>query len=442
METTLDLGAVLEQEPFTMEGYEKVKELGFVKRESLHRLQAILAELERKVNAGEGGRSAQAVKLGMCYLLLSKPEEAARWLGQAEAGAQRSYFLGLAYRELKRAAESVQEFEAAAGQGWDRAQCDCQRAESLLAMGEVDKAREVLEGLSAAGLQTPDWYYVRGRIAEQLGEVDGAIEQYEKAVELNPEHAQAMFHLAFLLDLHGADQRALELYEACADLPFAHIHAMMNLAVIYEDRGDYEGARDCLRRVLEVEPNNRRALLYMKDVLATGDMYIDEQQVKEEEARDAVLDIPVTDFELSVRSRNCLKKMNIHTLGDLLRTTEEDLLGYKNFGETSLREIKAMLAQKGLSLGRYTNLQRAEPAPPAPETPLAAAPEVLARPASSLQLSVRSRKCLQMLGVATLGDLISKTESELLNSRNFGQTSLNEIKGRLTEMGLSLKIAK
>src|SRR5581483_12037982 len=65
-----------------------------------------------------------------------------------------------------------------------------------------------------------------------------------------------------------------------------------------------------------------------------------------------VLEIPVTDFELSVRSRNCLKKMNIRTLGDLTRVTEQQLLSSKNFGETSLLEIKEMMQTKGLHLGQ------------------------------------------------------------------------------------------
>src|SRR5438034_9904796 len=63
------------------------------------------------------------------------------------------------------------------------------------------------------------------------------------------------------------------------------------------------------------------------------------------------LEIPVTDFELSVRSRNCLRRMNIRTLGDLTRTTEAALLASKNFGETSLQEIKEMMSSKGLRLG-------------------------------------------------------------------------------------------
>ena len=65
-----------------------------------------------------------------------------------------------------------------------------------------------------------------------------------------------------------------------------------------------------------------------------------------------VLEIPVTDFELSVRSRNCLKKMNIKTLGDLTRVSEQHLLSSKNFGETSLTEIKEMMTSKGLRLGQ------------------------------------------------------------------------------------------
>ncbi|HVP13041.1 MAG TPA: DNA-directed RNA polymerase subunit alpha C-terminal domain-containing protein [Phycisphaerae bacterium] len=440
METTLDLGTILEQDTFDLNSYRAVQELGFAKKEAVNRLKELMAVLEKKVRDGAGDVPAHALKLGMCWLLLSDPYQAAQWLGRSRAGAQRSYFLGHAYREQRRYAESVQEFERAAQEGWDKTQCDCQRAESLLLKGEPGMALQVLESIASSGAVTADWHYARGRVHQELGEVESAIEEYEKALEQDREHAQAMFHLAFVLDLHGSDERALQIYEACTDLPFVHIHALMNLAVIYEDRGDYEKAARCLRHVLDVDPNNPRAQLYLKDVLAAGEMYIDELQVKEDETRNAVLDIPVTDFELSVRSRNCLKKMNIHTLGDLLRTTEEELLAYKNFGETSLREIKAMLAQKGLLLGQEASDKGHTEVPAVPSAPAPLGdPEVLARPTSSLQLSVRSRKCLQTLAVATLGELVCKTEAELLSSRNFGQTSLNEIKSRLSELGLALR---
>ena len=80
-------------------------------------------------------------------------------------------------------------------------------------------------------------------------------------------------------------------------------------------------------------------------------MYYDEEAEQGYTVLKQLLEIPVTDFELSVRSRNCLRKMNIRTLGDLTRTTEAALLASKNFGETSLSEIKEMMTSKGLRLG-------------------------------------------------------------------------------------------
>ena len=120
---------------------------------------------------------------------------------------------------------------------------------------------------------------------------------------------------------------------------------------------------------------------------------------------------------------------------------------YKNFGETSLKEIKAMLTQKGLVLGQLAHEKRQSPIASAAAMAAAAAPlkpinpEVTTKPVASLQLSVRSRKCLQSLGISTLADLANRTEAELMSARNFGQTSLDEIKKCLAEYGLSLRSA-
>ncbi|NLE61456.1 MAG: hypothetical protein GX616_24155 [Planctomycetes bacterium] len=64
---------------------------------------------------------------------------------------------------------------------------------------------------------------------------------------------------------------------------------------------------------------------------------------------------------------------------------------------------------------------------------------MLSKPLSEIEFSGRSRKCLQRLGLATLSDVTLKTEAELLAIKNFGQTSLNEVKQKLTEFGLSLR---
>jgi DNA-directed RNA polymerase subunit alpha len=156
--------------------------------------------------------------------------------------------------------------------------------------------------------------------------------------------------------------------------------------------------------------------------------------------RKAMLDTPVTDFELSVRARTCLKKMNIRTLGDLLRITEAELMSYKNFGESSLTEIRKMLQIKGLRMGQgVEDAHRSARKALLDQYKGTAQEASLTRPVSDLQLSVRARKALQLLNVQTLGDLASLTEAELMGVKNFGATSLKEIKERLVDLGLELR---
>lgn len=287
------------------------------------------------------------------------------------------------------------------------------------------------------------WHYQRGMLLEAQGRPEEAIDEYEQAVRLDENQTEAAFRLAFLHDLHGDEERAIDLYEKLAARKPAHVNALMNLAVMYEDRDRFQEAYICLERVLADYPNHSRALMFIKDIESSLTMHYDESQERTREKRNAILDTPITDFELSVRSRNCLKKMNIHTLGDLLKISEVELLGYKNFGETSLNEIKAMLKQKGLRLGQLKE-EESRTARPRPQYLRRAsgpegAPEILNKYLSEIELSSRSRKCLQRLNLVTVGDLVSRSEAELLATKNFGQTSLNEIKAKLAEHGLGLR---
>ena len=143
----------------------------------------------------------------------------------------------------------------------------------------------------------------------------------------------------------------MEVYRRCSTLVPVHVNALQNLALLYEDHGRFHEAESCYRKVLSADPTNVRARIGLKDVVSSQNMYYDEDHERREDRRAQVLRTPITEFELSVRSRNCLAKMNIQTLGDLVRKSEQELLAYKNFGETSLQEIKDILAQKGLRLG-------------------------------------------------------------------------------------------
>ena len=124
---------------------------------------------------------------------------------------------------------------------------------------------------------------------------------------------------------------------------------------MYEDRDQHDRAHRCYQRILDTYPAHARARLYIADTEASGDMYYDAETQKKRDRMSQVLGIPVSDFELSVRSRNCLQKMGIATLGDLTRTSEQELLASKNFGETSLVEIREMMTSKGLELGQFAH---------------------------------------------------------------------------------------
>jgi len=296
-------------------------------------------------------------------------------------------------------------------------------------MDTVIGAQDAVQGDTEAARR----HFDAAGIAEQEGDHEGAVAEYRKAVAADPTHQPSLFRLAYALDLLGEEDEAIALYERCVKIQPSPINALINLAVLYEDIEDYASAEKCLRQILDTNPGHERARLFMKDILAAREMYYDEDHERELHKRSALLDTPVTDFELSVRARNCLKKMNIRTLGDLLRISESELLAYKNFGETSLVEIKYMLSQKGLRLGQRSDDARRE-----------LSREVFDRASRSgvegdLNLSVRARKALQMLGIQSIGELASRTEAELMGVKNFGQTSLVEIKERLAKYGLSLR---
>ncbi len=63
---------------------------------------------------------------------------------------------------------------------------------------------------------------------------------------------------------------------------------------------------------------------------------------------------------------------------------------------------------------------------------------IMATPIEDLDLTVRSYNCLKREGVATVGELVQKTEEDLLEIRNFGQKSIDEVKAKLEDLGLSL----
>jgi len=398
-------------------------------------LREAVAELADK----EDQSPASMVRLGVCRYLLGRYAEAEEALKKGDGGALAHFYLAKTYFALEQHDAALKSYAAADQAGYDSDACALGRAEVQRCAGDARAALATLDRLSGAVEQTAEYLYQRGATVAALGQnPNEVVALFERGVEADQSHPGALFGLAMETDRRGNDEAALDLYKRSASRFPPHVGPLLNLGLLHEDRNEYDRAVQCYQRILDVDPNHPRALLFLRDAQASSDMHYDEDARRKRDRMTQVLSIPVTDFELSVRSRNCLQKMGILTLGDLCRCTEQELLSSKNFGETSLVEIKEMLGSKGLTLGQLA------PEKPALDVfqPESLSPDeqaLIVRPVSDLNLSVRARKCMSRLGISTVGELLRRTGDDLLECKNFGVTSLNEVREKLSVHGLKLR---
>jgi DNA-directed RNA polymerase subunit alpha len=399
-----------------------------------------LRDAVQELSGNEVRTPASSVRLGVGMYLLGRYEDAAQVLSSADGGAMAYYYLGKSQVELGQYTEAIASYQSAQKGGYNADDCALAISDSQRKSGDITTALQTLDALSGAVEQTAEYLFQRSSTVSALnGNPEEVIALLERAINADPHHTGALFGLALENDRHGNDEIALEYYERAANRFPTHVGTLMNLGIIYEDIQEYDRAYDCYNRILQVFPDDRRARMFLIDAQAASDQYYDEEAQKRRDRMTQVLSIPVSDFELSVRSRNCLQKMGIYTLGDLARCSEAELLSSKNFGETSLDEIREMLTSKGLSLGQFAN----EKETAEPELDLSSlSPDevaVLERPISELNLSVRARKCMARLGMSTIGELVRRTGDDLLECKNFGVTSLTEIREKLEPFGLKLR---
>jgi len=403
------------------------------------RESAELLKKKTETNAGTPQGKRWHLKLAIAQYFLGHIADAIENFKQAE-GALANFYLGKALLEKQQLDEAIKAFEKAEKSGYNVNQVKLQRAGIHRLKGDVTQARSVLKEVESQASHNPEYHFQIACCYLLEGQRDSAIKHFEKAVELDPTHTGALFQLGHCNDLAGNDDDAVDFYERCITHPPIHVGLLMNLGILYEDCDKYDKAVDCYRRILHANPNDEQARLFLKDAEASLTMYYNPEAEAASSRFNQVLEIPVTDFELSVRSRNCLKKMNIRTLGDLTRVNEQQLLSSKNFGETSLNEIKVILQAQGLRVGQALEQGATIERRYVPNQQLSEAEQALLnKPVSDLNLSVRARKCMNRLTITTIGDLIMRTADELLEAKNFGMTSLNEVREKLRQLGLNLR---
>jgi len=378
---------------------------------------------------------------GIGLFILGRNAEAIEKLQKAEDSKEKFIYLAFALRRTSKFDEAIENLQNSLNYEADTLNITLEKTATYRRARNLDAAAKELQTCANFENISAEYHCQLGRLQEAQGFFEQAMDNYKIALELAPSHQKALFHLAYRCDLSGDEEAAIDYYKQIASSAYVYISALLNLAVLYEDAGNFDKATQCIDLVLQSHPNHQRAILFKKDIESSKTMYYDEEKEKKKTRKSQILETPISDFELSVRSRNCLKKMNIDTIDDLLNISEVELLSYKNFGETSLREIKAVLDSKALRLGMALE----EKELPLGETIIQNTAEheeeegPLKNSIDDLQLSVRARKCLQKLNIRTIGELMQTTEAELLGVKNFGVTSLNEIKKAINNLGLSLR---
>jgi len=399
-------------------------------------LRDAVSELE----AGESISPSGKTKMGVCQFLLGRFSDALETLQNADGSAMALFYQARCMFEVARYDDSIDAYAQAQTSGYNEDQCKIGIAEAERYSGRIEKAMAILDDIFGPAEQTADYMYQRAAtVAAVGGRLEEAIALYQRAIQTDENHAGALFGLALQYDRLGNDEESFSLYERAGKAFPTGVGALINLGLAYEDLNQFDKAQMCYKRILDCYPDHPQTLLYMKDAAATGNMLYDEEAQRRNDRLAQTLNMPVANFELSVRSRNCLEKMGIDTIGDLTRTSEAELLSSKNFGETSLFEIREMLTSKGLSLGQFAHEKKSSD-PPIDTSHMSPDEQALLdRPISDLNLSVRARKCMSRLQLNTIGELVRKTGDDMLECKNFGVTSLNEVREKLTDLGLKMR---
>ena len=180
---------------------------------------------------------------------------------------------------------------------------------------------------------------------------------------------------------------------------------------------------------------NKEGKLDMEMVVRMGKGYVPAERIKDENTPIGVITIDA--------AFSCVKKVNyVVTNSRVGQVTDYDKLTLEIWTDGSVfPEDAVAFAAKILKEQMNPFINFEEEVEPVEEEEVSQdvdPNENLFRPVSDLELSVRSANCLQNAKINLIGELVQKTDAEMLKTKNFGRKSLNEIKAILADMGLSL----
>ncbi|OPX20904.1 MAG: DNA-directed RNA polymerase subunit alpha [Desulfobacca sp. 4484_104] len=201
--------------------------------------------------------------------------------------------------------------------------------------------------------------------------------------------------------------------------------------------GDFQtdGTVEILNPDLHIATLSRDGELSLEVVVKTGKGYVPAEGNKEE--GQAIGNIPIDAVYSPIRKVN-----HVVTQARVGQQTDYDKLTLEVWTDGSVSPEDAVAyAAKILKdqLTIFINFEETlEPSEERPSEESDSLNENLFRTVNELELSVRSANCLKNANIRLIGELVQKSETEMLKTKNFGRKSLNEIKEILADMGLSL----
>ena len=201
--------------------------------------------------------------------------------------------------------------------------------------------------------------------------------------------------------------------------------------------GDIEtdGLIEALEPDQHIATLNKEGKLDMEMVVKMGKGYVPAERLKDENTPIGVIAMDA--------AFSCVKKVNyVVTNSRVGQVTDYDKLTLEIWTDGSVfPEDAVAFAAKILKEQMNPFINFEEEMEPVEEEEVNQEEDVnenLFRPVSDLELSVRSANCLQNAKINLIGELVQKTDAEMLKTKNFGRKSLNEIKAILSDMGLNL----
>ena len=252
---------------------------------------------------------------------------------------------------------------------------------------DVGKAEPAIAQLKEALEGDPSDPTAAAALAEahvRTGDYESAEKVLEKHLKKNPDNAELLYSQGLALDFQGYHDEAVQKYERALEKEPGHPKSLFRLAYLYDLGGEDDRALELYEQLRRQRP------IHVNTMINLGIFYEDRNEF--EKAADCF--------------RAVLEYFPNHPRARLYLRDAEASLSMFYDEEAARRE--ARMAQ------------------------------VLGLPLADVTFSQRVRNALQKLGLATLGDLVQRTEEELLEIPNFGKTSLREVKEFLTSKGLNL----